>query len=222
MRVHPVMLRVDGRPAVVVGGDRAAAPKIESLLQAGAAVTVVARTLVPAIADSVASGRVRHVARDFQEGDLRGAAIAYASTTDAELIARLTTEAARERVLLNVIDVPAACDFVSPAVLRRGDLVVAVGTGGASPGLAGRLRDRLAAEIGPEYGPFVHILRTLRAALADRPDRADVISALLDSPLLGLVRDADPDGIDAVLASVAGEGTSLAALGIARPEGGAW
>src|SRR5207245_1050257 len=81
--------------------------------------------------------------------------LAYASTRDPELIRRLADEAERERVLLNVIDVPGACTFIAPAVVRRGELQIAIGTGGASPGLAARLRAELEAQVGPEYAPFV-------------------------------------------------------------------
>lgn len=214
MRTHPVFLRLDGRSCVIVGGDEAAARKAGACLAAGADVTVVSPVLPPPLAEPP----VRHVAREYRRGDLAGAFLAYASARDPELIARLVDEAARERVLLNVADVPEACTFLSPAVLERGDLRVAVGTGGASPGLAARLRRELATHVGPEYGVFVAILGAVRAALADEPARARVLESLLDSPLLALLRDGGRDDIDALLARIAGPRCTLAHLNVALSE----
>jgi siroheme synthase-like protein len=218
MRTHPVFLRLEDRPCLIVGGDGAAADKAEVCLDAGARVTVIASDTDARIVAWAAAGRLRLLRRTYRPGDLAGMFLAYASTRDPALIARLVADADRHRVLLNVIDVPEACAFVSPAVVRRGDLQVAVGTGGASPGLAGRLRAELEARIGPEYGPFVAILGAVRAALAGDPARAarrgEVVAALLDSPLLELVRAGQHDEIDALLGRVAGNGCTLGRLGV--------
>jgi siroheme synthase-like protein len=210
MHTHPVFLRLEGRPCVVIGGDAAAAAKALACLAAGALVTVVAERLSEELA-----GRVRHLARDYRPGDLAGADLAYASSRDPERIRALAAEARRERVWLNVIDVPEACDFLSPAVVERGDLKIAVGTGGASPGLAARLRRALEAAVGPEYEPFVAILGAVRARVAPQA-RSRVIEDLLDSRLLELVRDGRRAEIDALLARVAG--VSLEGLGVALEE----
>jgi len=212
MRTHPVFLRLEGRGCVVVGGDAAAIEKAKACLEAGARVTVVAPAL-----DADLAG-IRHVGRAYRRGDLAGAFLAYASTRDPELIRRLADEAERERVLLNVIDVPEACSFVAPAVVRRGALQIAIGTGGASPGLAARLRRELEARLGPEWAPFVAILGGVRAALAGDPARAEVMSKLLASPLLELVRQGRYQEVDALLAREAGDGCTLARLGV--PLGG--
>jgi siroheme synthase-like protein len=209
MRTHPVFLRLEGRRCVVVGGDAPAVAKAKACVEAGAEVTVVAPELGADLPG------VRHVARAYRPGDLAGAALAYASTRDPALIRQLADEAARERVLLNVIDVPEACTFLAPAVVHRGELQIAIGTGGASPGLAARLRAELEAQVGPEYASFVAILGGVRAALAGDPARGEVVSALLGSPLLELVREGRRAEIDALLARVAGDGCTLARLGVA-------
>ena len=195
MRTHPVFLRIEGRRCVIVGDDETAARKASACRAAGADVTVIA----PA---------------GFRAGDLAGASVAYASTRDPELIRRLVDEAARERVLLNVVDVPEACTFIAAAVVDRGDLQIAIGTGGASPGLAARLRRELETQVGPEYAPFAAILGAVRAALAGEPRRADVMAALLGSPLLDLVRDGRREEIDALLARIAGARCTLDRLGV--------
>ncbi len=208
MRTHPVFLRLEGRRCVVVGGDAPALVKARACVEAGAEVSVVAPEM------SADLPGIRYVARAYRPGDLAGAFLAYASTRDPELIRRLADEAERERVLLNVIDVPEACTFIAPAVVRRGALQIAIGTGGASPGLAARLRAELETQIGPEYAPFVAILGGVRAALTGEAARAEALSELLGSPLLELLRQGRRAEIDALLARVAGDGYTLARLGI--------
>jgi len=220
MRAHPVMLRLDGRRCVVMGGDRAAEAKVEACLWAGAAVAVIAPDVTPRLSTLAAEGAIQHLARDYRPGDLAGAFVAYASTADPELVHRLREEADRERVLLNVVDRPEACTFIAPAVVRRGELTVAVGTGGASPGLAARLRGELEQRFGPEYEPFVAILGAVRRALGDVSARPEVMAALIDSPLLELVRRGERAEVDRLLARVAGDGCTLDRLGVALDERG--
>jgi precorrin-2 dehydrogenase/sirohydrochlorin ferrochelatase len=220
MRTHPVFLRLEGRCCVVIGTDEAAAAKARACLEAGASVTVIAPALPPGLTGT----SVRHLPRPYRRGDLAGAFLAYAWTRDPDVIRALVDEARTERVLLNVVDVPDACTFVSPALVERGELQIAIGTGGASPGLAARLRRELEVRVGPEYGPFVAILGAVRARLASDParaaERSRVVSDLLGSPLLELVRAGRRDEVDALLARLAGGECTLERLGVRlRPEG---
>jgi siroheme synthase-like protein len=218
MRTHPVFLRLEGRACVIVGGDDPAASKAEACVRAGAAVTVVAVDLAPRLAALVEAGSVRHVARDYRPGDLAGAVLAYGCVRDPALVAQLVADAERERVLLNVVDTPEACTFLAPAVVERGQLRIAIGTGGASPGLAARLRRELEARVGPEYGELVAILGAVRRALARTAGRAAergaIVERLLASPLLTLVRERRRAEIDALLAQVVGDGLTLERLGV--------
>lgn len=212
MRTHPVFLRLEGRTCVVVGGDEAALAKARACREAGAAVTIVAAELASEVEPDI-----RWLRRAYEPGDLRGAALCYAVTRDPALIGHLEEEARRERVLLNVLDVPAACDFFAAAVVARGDLQVAIGTGGESPALAARLRRRLAEVVGPEYEPYLAILGAVRRRLAAGPARTAAVGALLDSDLLDLVRRDDRAAIDRLLCAVAGGTCSLGALGLEAP-----
>jgi len=210
MRTHAVFLRLDGRRCVVVGGDAVAEGKALECAAAGARVTVIA----PEVTPGLAAGPVDWLARAYRPGDLAGAMLAYAVTRDPATISQLRDEAARERVLLNVVDVPDACTFYAGAIVDRGDLRIAIGTGGASPGLAARLRREIETQVGPEYAPFVEILGAVRRHLDGDPARIAVMASLLDSPLLELVRREDRGAIDRLLADVAGDACTLDGLGL--------
>lgn len=215
MRTLPVFLRLEGRPCVVLGNDEAALSKAEACSMAGGELTVIAPEPVPAFARWLRTSGARWCARPYEPGDLAGACLAYVSSSDGECIARVREEARREGVWLNVVDVPEACTFFSGAVVSRGDLKIAIGTGGASPGLAARLRRDLETTIGCEYAALVDILGGVRRHLERRPGVGAVIATLLDSPLLDLIRRrADPE-IDRLLERIVGPGCSLAAIGVA-------
>jgi len=216
MRTHPIFLRLDGRRCVVVGGDAEAERRAVTCRDAGGQVTLIAPEARMELVGPAESGpgRIDVAPRAYQPGDLAGAWVAYASTRDPVLIERLFDEAERERVLLNVVDVPAHCSFFAPAVLQRGELQIAVGTGGASPGLAARVRNQLREVVGEEYGPYVTILQAVRGHLAGRPDRAAVMRAVLDSGLLELVRRRAHAEIDGLLGALVGGRCTLAGLGV--------
>lgn len=214
MRTHPVFLCLENRRCIVVGGDALVEGKAEACWRAGADVTVIAEALAPALRRLADAGAIGWQPRSYRAGDLAGAVLAYASTRDPELIAQLREEARRERVLLNVVDVPEACSFLAPAVVARGELQVAIGTGGASPSLAASIRREFETRLGEEYGPLVAILGAVRRVLAGDPARSTVLSALVASPLLDLLRRGDREGVDALLARVAGVECTLDRLGV--------
>ena len=173
----PVSLDVTGRRCVVFGTGAIARSRAGALLDAGALVTV--------------------IGRPHEEGDLAGAFLAVAATGDAAENIRIHAEAEREGVLLNAVDDPARCHFAVPSVLRRGDLVVTVATGGRAPAYARRLREELAGVVGPEHGTLVDLIGAVRAELrverdgagaADFDDWARRWHEALQHDLIGLVR----------------------------------
>jgi siroheme synthase-like protein len=168
MGFYPVLLELQGRPCVVVGGGPVAARKVEGLLAAGADVTVVSPALAPALGALHAAGRLRHVERAYRDGDLAGAALAFSAVDDPGTTAAVAAEARRRGVWLNAADDPPHCSVILPAVLRRGALTVAVASGGASPALTRALREHLEASLGPEWATLAELAaearRELRAA----------------------------------------------------------
>lgn len=217
MAYYPIFLRLGGERCVVIGGGDVAERKVDSLLAAGARVTVVAPSLTPALAERLARGEITHAHRAYREGDLDGARLAYAATGDETLHAELAGAAAAAGVLLNVADRPPWCGFIVPAVLRRGELTVAVSTGGGSPALAGRVRDDIARHLGPEYERALEVLARLRERLQaqDLPgaERQRILRDLVASELLECLRQPDRAAVDRLLATHAGAHVSLASLG---------
>jgi precorrin-2 dehydrogenase / sirohydrochlorin ferrochelatase len=192
---YPVLLELGGRRAVVVGELAVEAGKVEGLLLAGAQVTVVAKGPEAALARLEAEPGVTVHRRGYGgPGDLAGAVVCVAHAAEAGVRDAIAADARAAGVLVNVMDDVPNCDFAAPAVVRRGDLVVAVATGGRAPALASRLRAELGERFGPEWAELVDLVGEVRAAtLADLPDleeRARRWRAALDlAELEELVRD---------------------------------
>jgi precorrin-2 dehydrogenase/sirohydrochlorin ferrochelatase len=161
----PAFLELRGRTAVVIGGGDVALRKVESLLAAGAAVKVIAPHLDRGLEALVAQGRVSLERREYRFGDLEGALLVVAATSDPEVNRAVAAEAGNRNLLLNVVDAPELCSFIVPSVIRRDELTVAISTGGMSPALAKRLRQKLEEVLVPEYGPFLQLLGTLRSKI---------------------------------------------------------
>ena len=148
-------LDLRNRRCLVVGGGPVGERKVRSLLECGAGVVLVSPTLTAELARLVSTGRVVHHARTFRRADVRGCMVAVAATGCAATDRAVAAAARQARVLVNAVDRPAACDFILPSVLRRGELQIAVSSGGRSPALAREIRRRLEALFGPEYAELV-------------------------------------------------------------------
>lgn len=178
MHSYPVFLDLRGRPCLVIGSGPLAEEKAQGLAAAGAVVT--------------------HRPDAYQDGDLEGMFLVIVCGQPPEAAEAVWREASSRGVLVNTVDDPARCTFIAPAIVRRGDLAVAISTNGAAPALAVRLRQRLEGELGEEYGRFLALARTVRAPLASRhPDfanRRELWYRLVDSNVLDLLRIGDEEG----------------------------
>ena len=151
----PAFLDLRGRRCLVVGGGEIGERKTHALLDCGARVTIVSPSVTTRLAALAASARLVHRARPFRRSDPRGCALAVAATGDPRVDRVVAAAARRWRALVNVVDRPQHCDFIVPAVLRRGELQIAVSTGGRSPAIAREIRRRLERFFGPEYGELI-------------------------------------------------------------------
>jgi siroheme synthase-like protein len=186
----PVKLLVRDRLVVVVGAGRIAARKIEPLLDLGARVVVVAPELGAAVREWRDAGRLVAHERGFEETDLDGAWLAVTATPDPEVNAAVFRAGEARRLFVNSADDPRNCSFTLMSVVRRSDVVVAIGTGGRSPALATWLKRHVNEELGPEYEVLLQLLsearEEMRAGGASSED-ADWQRAL-DSGILDLVK----------------------------------
>lgn len=167
--LFPAFLKLEGRECLVVGAGHVGQSKIEGLLACGAAVIVIAPHASPRVEAWAAAGKVIWRIRGFEPPDLDGVFLAVAATALPALNERIFQEARRRRVLCNVVDDPARCDFYYPALVRRGALQIAISTNGRSPALAQRLRKELEHEFDPVYESWVEDLGTARQRLFERP-----------------------------------------------------
>ncbi len=168
MGYFPIFLDLTNRPCVVVGGGPVAARKVEGLLEAGASVTVVSPSLSAPLEALAKEGRIRHVGREYGPGDLIGCQLAFVATDDGEVNAAVGREGRERAVWVNAADDPARCDFILPAILRRGELVVAVATGGANPALSRAIREELEAYFTEDYAVLAQIMAEVRRELKER------------------------------------------------------
>jgi precorrin-2 dehydrogenase/sirohydrochlorin ferrochelatase len=165
MSLFPMFLKLEGRSCLVVGAGTIGKSKIRSLLVAGASVRVVAPRATAAIIEWARAGLITWEARDFNAADLDGMFLVVAATSSSDVNEAAFREAQRRGVLCNVADDPAHCDFYYPAVVRRGQLQLAISTGGRSPALAQRLRRELEARFGAEYAGWLEELGRARQQL---------------------------------------------------------
>lgn len=223
MVFYPVNLDMTGRCCLVVGGGPVAARKILSLLECGARVTVVSPEVNRFISDAAEEGRVEWLSRKYRVSDLDGMFMVFAATSDREIQDRIAVDSKRAGVLLNCVDDPEKCDFQVPAQIRRGKLLIAISTGGASPALAARIKGRLQKKFGPEYGLLVDLMAAVREHLVGvgSPEQnRRLFHEILSMPLLDLMEDQKWDDIRSRLLQVLPESVDSQSLFQQLPHGG--
>jgi precorrin-2 dehydrogenase / sirohydrochlorin ferrochelatase len=180
--LFPMFLKLEGRQCLAVGAGKVGEPKIGGLLETGARIRVVALNASPTVREWARAGKLELELRAFSAEDLEGAFLAVVATNSRSLNERVYHEAQRRGVLCNVVDVPDLCDFFYPAVVRRGDLQIAVSTSGQSPSLAQKIRQQLEKEFGTGYAAWVAELGETRkrilASDLDKERKLDLLHSL--------------------------------------------
>jgi precorrin-2 dehydrogenase/sirohydrochlorin ferrochelatase len=189
-RYYPVFLDLRGRPVVVIGGGQVALGKVQGLLDAEAQVTVVSPELHPTLAQLAQEGKIRHLARPYMPGDLRGYALAFVATDDRSINAQVAQEGRKLGVWVNAVDDPANCDFIMPAVVRKGGITVAISTGGGSPAMARKLREELERFLSDELASMLELAAQVRQHLREKGIfvDAETWNRALDRELLELLK----------------------------------
>jgi siroheme synthase-like protein len=165
MSYFPILLEMAGRRCLVIGGGAVAERKIANLLEVGAEVTVISAEVTETIAQWAKKDAIRLNARRYRSGDLTDYELAFAATDESTVNAQVFQDGRREGVWVNSADDPTNCDFILPSVLRRGDLTVAVSSGGHSPALARTIREELEKYFTQEYEQLARLAAEARNEL---------------------------------------------------------
>ncbi len=172
MGYYPVFLNLEKSPCVVIGEGLEAERKVQGLIEAGALVTVITPNPSQSLEELEAQGKITLRKEKFSEGDLAGAFLAIAATTeDLEISERIAREAEREGVLLNVIDITHLCTWIAPAIVRRGKLTVAISTSGLSPAMARFVKEEIERALPRKYETLLEVLAEVRKNLRRRNTR---------------------------------------------------
>ncbi len=205
MRYFPVFLDIAGKPVVIIGGGNIAHQKAESLVDAGAQVTVVSPELNEAMQALKDEGKLMHIKREYEPGDLEGYELAFVATDDRKDNQRACQEGRERRVWVNAVDDIPNCDFIMPGIVRKGDLVVAISTSGASPAMARKAREDIEAFLTEEDAALLDLAAEIRREFKDRNitvhgcercgrTNTDVWNAALDGHVKKMLKDGDREG----------------------------
>ena len=202
VRYYPLFMDLDGRPCLVVGAGAIAARKARSLLDCGARVTVVGVRPAAAFRALERRGAVLRDRR-FRASDVGRQALVIAATDDRAVNAAVSAAARRRGIPVNAVDDPEHCTFIVPAVVTRGDLTVAISTGGKSPAAARLVKERIAGMLGDEYAALVRLLGSQRGrmkdAVAAQPARARAWKRMIDAGVLETLRKGDRAGAETIV-----------------------
>lgn len=168
MRYYPVFLDIQGKPVVVVGGGHVALQKLTNLVDAGAQVTLISPELTPEVQNYVDDGKVMHIKREYEDGDMDGYFLAFVATDDGKINKVVADEARSKGIWVNAVDDVPNCDFIMPGVIRRGELVVAISTSGLSPAMARKVREGLEEFLGEEDAALLDLAADVRKELNEK------------------------------------------------------
>ena len=195
MSFYPICLDLAGRNCFVVGGGRVAERKVLGLLSCSAQVTVISPELTDELLRCHKEGAIRWLEREYRAGDLAQAFMVIAATDNEMTQQQVHEEAFARSLLLNVADVPKLCNFILPATVKQGDLLIAISTAGKSPALARKLRMELEKRFGVEYKILVDILGAIRpeilASGQQQSENERIFNKLLHDDLIDWIRNRD-------------------------------
>jgi precorrin-2 dehydrogenase/sirohydrochlorin ferrochelatase len=209
MNYYPIYLNVENRRCVVVGGGDVAERKVQRLLECDARVVVIGRTLTPTLEVMIKDSLIDWIEGDYDEAHLQDAFLVIGATDKEAVNARISEDARKKGIMVNIVDDPEKCDFILPSLFQRGDLTVAISTGGKSPALAKKMREELEGIYGPEYLGLLNLLGEIREKIKARGTSSDdnkrLFEALVNSDILQHIRENNWDRINMLVLDLTGE-----------------
>lgn len=191
-KYYPIYLNLKGRRCVIIGGGRVAERKCIPLIENEADITIISPEITERLEDYKRRGLIRHISRPYRKGDLRSAFLVVAATDSEEINKRVYSEAAERNILLNVVDNPELCNFIVPSVFERGELKIAISTGGISPAFAKRIRKELEVMYNREFSKYLRFVKKLRKEIKDKTrqekDRTDLLNYLASEEIFNILR----------------------------------
>lgn len=213
MKFYPISLDISNEKCVVVGGGDVAERKIIRLLECGARVVLVGKTITPGLRAMKDEETIEHVPDDYREEHIEGAFLVIGATDRNDVNERIYRDSRSRGILVNVVDEPARCNFIVPAIFRRKDLLIAISTGGKSPALARKLREKMEEKYGPEYGILLDIMGNLRKKIIARggtsAENKRIFESVLDSDILRHIREEEWDRAREIVRDLTGEDVKL-------------
>jgi precorrin-2 dehydrogenase / sirohydrochlorin ferrochelatase len=171
MEFYPIFINMKGRLAVVIGGGSVADRKIRDLIVTGASVRVISPEVTDGISEikKVFPDRVDIISRKYMKGDLAGAYLAFSATNNSDVNREIFSEAEEKNIPINAVDDPENCTFIIPSSMQRGDLIISVSTGGASPSMSAKIRRNIEKSIPADIDIQLVALREARLILKNDP-----------------------------------------------------
>jgi len=216
MKYYPVNLDVRNRKCLVVGGGSVGTRKVKTLLECGAAVTVVSKGMSEDLKKLSAKEILHLKERPYRSSDLESMFLVICATSDEKLNLIINSDAEKRNMLCNVADVPEACNFILPAIVKRGDLIIAISTSGNSPAFAKQLRKDLEKQFGQEYAVFLKLMGAIRKKLLAEDHEPEthkhLFEKLIKQGVLDMIRENKKPNIRDLLLKTLGKGYILEEL----------
>jgi len=209
MNFYPVHLNISGMRCVVVGGGEVAERKVTRLLECGANVVLVGKTITRNLDAMKREGVIDHIPDDYRSDYIEGAFLVIGATDRDEINEEIYSDSKERNILVNIVDDPERCQFIVPSQVRRGDLLISISTGGKSPALARRLRENLEGKYGREYKILLDIMGRLRGKIIARGSSSEanknVFESVLDTDILRYIREGDWNRVRETVRDLTGE-----------------
>ncbi len=206
MRYYPILVDLEGKTALVVGGGGVAERKVETLMDCGASIRVVSKTLTPKLKEWVSSARIEHGGDAFSTGNLEGVFLVIAATDDQALNHEISYKARERGLLINAVDQPSDCNFIVPSIVKRGDLLISISTSGQSPAMAKKLRKDLEGQFGEEYEVFLRLMGRLRKRILTmgmtQKENSRIFERIVHSDILKALSRGDTESAESTLRQI--------------------
>jgi len=210
MKYYPVNLDIRNRKCLVVGGGAVGTRKVMTLLDCGAKVTVVSTDVAEKLQELSDSDIIKLEKRPFQISDLDEMFLVIGATDNQEINKEIHSEAERLGILCNIADRPEDCNFILPAIVNRGDLIIAISTSGKSPAFAKKMRKDLEKKFGTEYAEFLKLMGEIRNKLLSEDHEPEahkhLFEQLIKRDLVEMIKDRDIAAVNSLLFEILGEG----------------